>query len=171
MAFELYLTCIKIKWYTKFQINMSKHVGEKCGKLWRTDGRTDGWMDGDPDGRTDGRTDGHHHTIIRPVWRRAYKNYCMMWKVLSQGIHMWNMKVLSLVVHKLWPRLKFLKSRSNFKVKNYCMMWKVLSQGIHMWNMQVLSLVVHKLWPRLKFSSMDDAGAMTIVLRTFVKAN
>ena len=23
---------------------------------------------------TDGRTDGHHHTIIRPVWRRAYKN-------------------------------------------------------------------------------------------------
>ena len=66
MAFELDLTCIKIKWYTKFQINMSKHVGEKCGKLWRTDGRTDG----DPDGRTDG----HHHTIIRPVWRRAYNN-------------------------------------------------------------------------------------------------
>ena len=62
MAFELDLTCIKIKWYTKFQINMSKHVGEKCGKLWRTDGRTET------------RTDGHHHTIIRPVWRRAYKN-------------------------------------------------------------------------------------------------
>ena len=46
--------------------------------------------------------------------------------------------------------------------------------------MKVLSLVVHKLWPRLKFLSMDDAannaddddaGAMTIVLRTFVKAN
>ena len=73
MAFELDLTCIKIKWYTKFQIKMSKHVGEKCGKLWRTDGRTDGWTDGDPDGRMDGRTDGHHHTIIRPVWRRAYK--------------------------------------------------------------------------------------------------
>ena len=32
----------------------------------RTETRTDGWMDG--------RTDGHHHTIIRPVWRRAYKN-------------------------------------------------------------------------------------------------
>ena len=41
MAFELDLTCIKIKWYTKCQINMSKHVGEKCGKLWRTDGRTE----------------------------------------------------------------------------------------------------------------------------------
>ena len=55
MVLELDLTCIKIKWYTKFQLNISKHVGEKCGQLWRTDG--------------------HHHTIIRPVWRQAYKNY------------------------------------------------------------------------------------------------
>ena len=31
-----------------------------------------------------------------------------MWNVLSQGIHMLNMKVLWLVVRKLWPRLKFL---------------------------------------------------------------
>ena len=45
--------------------------------------------------------------------------------------------------------------------------------------MKVLSFVVHKLWPRLKFLSTDDddnndaadAGAMTIVLRTFVTAN
>ena len=36
------------------------------------------------------------------------KNYGMMWKVLSQGIHMCNMEALSLVVRKLWPRLKFL---------------------------------------------------------------
>jgi hypothetical protein len=27
------------------------------------------------DGRTDGRTDGQHHNIIRPVFRRAYKNH------------------------------------------------------------------------------------------------
>ena len=56
-----------------------------------------------------------------------------------------------------------------------------------MWNMKVLSLVILKLWPRLKFLSTDDdnndnddnddddtaddAGAMTIVLRTFVTAN
>ena len=53
MAFKLDLTCIKIKYYTKFQLNISKHVGEKCGKL--------------TDGRTETRTDGHHHTIIRPV--------------------------------------------------------------------------------------------------------
>ena len=51
--------------------------------------------------------------------RSLGKNYDMVWKVLSQGIHMWNMKALSLTVDTLWPRarLKFLKSRSNFKVK------------------------------------------------------
>ena len=42
---------------------------------------------------------------------------CTVWKVLSQGIHICNMKALSLLVRKLWPRLKFFKSRSNFKVK------------------------------------------------------
>ena len=31
-----------------------------------------------------------------------------MWKVLSQSIHMCNMKALSLLVRKSWPRLKFL---------------------------------------------------------------
>ena len=118
--------------------------------------------------------------------RSLSKNYGMMWKskVLSQGMHICNMKAIAFLVWKLWPRLKFLKSRSNFKVKvtrskNYGMMWKVLSQGIHLWNMKVLSFAVHKLWPRLKFLSTDDennnddnnAGAMAIVLRTFVTAN
>ena len=45
------------------------------------------------------------------------KYYGTMWKVLSQGIHMCNMKALSLLVRKVCPRLKFFKSRSNFKVK------------------------------------------------------
>ena len=36
----------------------------------RTETRTDGWTES----RTDGDPDGHHHTIIRPVWGRAYKN-------------------------------------------------------------------------------------------------
>ena len=56
---------------------MSKHVGEKCGK-WadgdQTDGESDGRMDGRTDGDPDGDPDGHHHTIIRPVFRRVY-NY------------------------------------------------------------------------------------------------
>ena len=38
-------------------------------------------------------------------------------KILSQAIHMSNMKAQSQRVQKLWPRLKFLKSRSKFKVK------------------------------------------------------
>ena len=45
------------------------------------------------------------------------KNYGTMWKVLSQEIHVCNLEALSLPVRKLWPRLKFFKSRSNFKVK------------------------------------------------------
>ena len=45
------------------------------------------------------------------------KIYSTMRKVLSQGIHMCNMKALSLLVIKLWPSLRFVKSRSNFKVK------------------------------------------------------
>ena len=39
----------------------------------QTESRTDGQRVGRTDGRRVGRTDGHHHTIIRPVWRRAYK--------------------------------------------------------------------------------------------------
>ena len=77
---------------------------------------------------------------------------------------------------KVFEKLVKLQDQGH-KVKNYGMTWKVLSQGIHLWNMKVLSFAVHKLWPRLKILSMDDddndndAGDMTIVLRTFVKAN
>ena len=42
----------------------------------RRPGRTESRMDGRRVGRTETRTDGHHHTIIRPVRRRAYKNQC-----------------------------------------------------------------------------------------------
>ena len=31
-------------------------------------------------------------------------------KVMSQGIHMWNMKAVIVTVQKLWPRLKFLNA-------------------------------------------------------------
>ena len=43
-------------------------------KVRKTGGRRPGRTDGRRVGRTDGDPDGHHHTIIRPVWRRAYKN-------------------------------------------------------------------------------------------------
>ena len=54
---ELDLLYIKTKSCAKFQLNMAKHVGETGGRRVR---------------RTDGDPAGHHHTIIRPVWRRAY---------------------------------------------------------------------------------------------------
>ena len=131
---ELDLQYSKKKSYAKFQLDMSKNVGEKCGKLhityilsfkrgitpskidakWRhsnlicstlkqsdvqnfssicqsmyeksvenmrTETRTDGRRVGRTESRTENRTDGHHHTIIRPVWRRAYKNsYSMLYQ-------------------------------------------------------------------------------------------
>ena len=42
---------------------------EKSVENWRTETRTDGRRVG----RTETRTDRHQHTIILPVWRRAYK--------------------------------------------------------------------------------------------------
>ena len=49
------------------------------------------------------------------------KNIGTIGKVLSQGIHMRNMKALGAVIQNLWTRLKFFvarsKSRSNLEVK------------------------------------------------------
>ena len=42
--------------------------------------------------------------------RRGPRNYGIVRKVLSQGTHMCNMKAPSLVVTKVWPRLKFLST-------------------------------------------------------------
>ena len=63
MKLKLDMSCHLLNAYTKFQIDISKHVEKKSGKLGRTDGRTDG------------QTDGHCHSIIRPFFKRAYKNY------------------------------------------------------------------------------------------------
>ena len=54
MQLELDMSCHLLNVYTKFQIDISKHVEEKSGKR--------------------GRTDGHCHGIIRPFFKRAYKN-------------------------------------------------------------------------------------------------
>ena len=45
------------------------------------------------------------------------KNFVSNEKVLSEEIHMCNMKGLALRVQKLWSCLKFLKSSSKVKVK------------------------------------------------------
>ena len=51
---KLDMSCHPLNVYTKFQIDISKHVEEKSGKRGRTDGRTDG--------QTDGRTLPRHNT-------------------------------------------------------------------------------------------------------------
>ena len=54
MQLKLDMSCHPLNVYTKFQIDIPKHVEEKSGKC--------------------GRTYGHCHGIIRPFFKRAYKN-------------------------------------------------------------------------------------------------
>ena len=42
MKLKLDMSCHLLNAYTKFQIDISKHVEKKSGKLGRTDGQTDG---------------------------------------------------------------------------------------------------------------------------------
>ena len=58
--------------------------------------------DGRTDGRTDGQTDGHCHSIIRPFFKRAYKNHKSLflrsiWTEVIIGNSMWPSDVI-------WPQ-------------------------------------------------------------------
>ena len=77
MQLKLDMSCHLLNVYTKFQIDISKHVEEKSGKRGRTDVRTDG------------RTDGHFHGIIRPFFKRAYKKEILFlyWNKLEDFTH------------------------------------------------------------------------------------
>ena len=93
---------------------MSKHVGEKCGK-WadgdrtdgESDGRTDGQMDGRTDGDPDGDPDGHHHTIIRPVWRQAYKKATWQHKNATKTL------ITRLLRYNIWIITNIIKNKKH----------------------------------------------------------
>ena len=75
----------------------------------------------------------------------------------------WNMKALSRTVHKLWPRLKFLRSRSNLKVKvtrSNIMVWceRSCHKQYTCEYMKSLSPTVHKLWKVCKTSRSMSPG-------------
>ena len=99
---------------------------------------------------------------VGQIWRSRSQgqNIGIYGKVLSQGIHMWNMKALCCVIQNLWPRLKLFwpgKKEVKFRGKGHKVKiigtdGKVSSQGIHMWNMKALCRVIKKLWHRLTFS-------------------
>ena len=89
---------------------------EKNTKNGRTETRTESRTDG----RTKTRTDGHHHTIIRPVWRRAYKNtvfcvaiqvkrnpvFCASWQLNLWGPTVASGKItLRLIPYYRWWRV------------------------------------------------------------------
>ena len=62
MQLKLGMSSHPLNVYKEFQIDISKPVEEKSWKRGRTDGQTDR------------RTDGHCNGIIRPLFKRAYKN-------------------------------------------------------------------------------------------------
>ena len=68
------------------------------------------------------------------------------------------MKALPLMVRKPWPRIKFFKRRSNFKVKvTRSKMLVPMKRSCHkectyeIPGRKAIPLMVRKLWPRLKF--------------------
>ena len=61
MQLKLDMSCHLLNVYTKFQIDISKHVEEKSGKR--------------------GRTDGHCHGIIRPVFSNGRIKMILMYQV------------------------------------------------------------------------------------------
>ena len=75
--------------------------------------------------------------------------------VLSQGMYMYYVKALPLLVRKLWPRLKFFKRRSNVKVKvtrsKILLSMKRSCHKKYICNTKALTLLVKKVWPRLEF--------------------
>ena len=69
---NLIFSTVKTNSYAKISAQCVKACWRKMLKTGeRRPGRTKSRTDGDPDGWTNE----HHHTIIRPVWRRAYKNW------------------------------------------------------------------------------------------------
>ena len=90
-------------------------------------------------------------------------------KVMWKGVHMWNMKTLSLLVWKLWQRLKFFKSRSN-KVKVKIMVpYERSCHKEYTCNTRSLSVMVCKIMAKVKvFPTHAHTRAMTWAPRTFV---
>ena len=117
--------------------------------------------------QTDKLTDGQTiQTLDAPpadLSGRGHKNYGTKWKVLWQGIHICNIKALSLLVWKLWPKLKFFKSRSNFKVKvtrsNIMVLCERSCHKEYTYEIWKL-LMVWKLRPRLKFLSTQPTPTL-----------
>ena len=108
--------------------------------------------------------------------RSQVENNGLAWKVLSQGIHMWNMRALALflLVQKFLPRLKLFESIFSFKVK-VTMPWIVvpIERSCHKECTSELEKVYlnrFKCYGQVLLRARRHWG-MTIALRTFVLAS
>ena len=125
---------------------MSKHVGEKCGKLHIT------YILSSERGITPSKIDAkwrHSHLICSTVKQSHVQN----WR--TDGWTDITIPYLTIIRHV---------PSEDGRIKNYGTMCKVLLQGIHMCNMRTLPLLVWKLWPKLKFSSTQPTRTPTLGL-------
>ena len=139
MKLKLDMSCHLLNAYTKFQIDISKHVEKKSGKLGRTDGRTDG------------QTDGHCHSIIRPFFKRAYKNVCIIYGIYFD-LSLKFIKVLRTDRESFWMRntVFWRNTVSQLHTRlvlascywNYAWMYSHNSYGIH--DDQAMNILLHR---------------------------
>ena len=113
------------------------------------------------------------------------KNYGNKWKVLSQGIYICNIKALSLLVRKLWPRLKFFKVGQTSMSRSQGRKLRYHVKGIVTWNthmqyespitsglkvMAKVKVFVHASHADADTDAYADGRVMTLALWTYVPA-
>ena len=137
MTLKLDRIFIRRNWHAKFQLNMSKHVGEKCGKL--TDRRRPGWRPG----RTDRRTSPYHNTRrLKTVFNKSPKGHWSLTWV--QWALLLKVRFLSkwLITQKAWLPILFLKSVRKANNRDISIqdttMHSVCCCCIHIWRRSLL---------------------------------
>ena len=153
MQLKLDMSCHLLNIYTKFQIDISKHVEKKSGKHGRTDGRTDGQTDGRTDKRTDGRTLPRHNTSRFSNGR--IKNAPILFYKNFTGVPD--------VSYYLEYRKTFVckKRLSRLKIKDACL--KDLSVWYHCRRIYICQFITHKwldwrctIWKSMAILTLED---------------
>jgi hypothetical protein len=88
-------------------------------------------------------------TKVKVFEKVKLQGQSIKWKVLPEGIHMWNIKTLTPTNQKSWQGMVLEKKvklqGQNQRVKVTAFRWKVLPEEIHMWNMKALASTNQKL--------------------------
>ena len=115
----------------------AQYVKACMRKVGKTGGLRPGRRVGRTEGRTENRTDGHHHTILRPVWRRAYKKDIASSNMFNMKEHVFRLNcmcVQTYYVYKLHTQICILGTAS----------WDQMEDII--WATELLVLLGHRIF-------------------------